>query len=294
MSPHQSFKLFVVMTQLTIVLGAFSIATPANAAPLPPTVIAQAQAPITVEAGDYVLLGLNVIMPPGDYVGQHTHSGPDLITAFEGEVINHKGGKDQTIKTGENWLDLPGEMHAVTNAGNITARLWASALLPKGDTSLTGSIQIPLTIEAGEYSLIGQVLDFAPGSGVAEHSRGGNAVFYVLNGEITLMENGASKQVKAFQSWTEVPGAAYAVANASGNTARVAMSMLLPKGEEEITFVSTPTPPPAQDVPTVGSSNQPATQTKLNSNTQILPVLIGVGVVLILLAVGFYLRRRSR
>src|SRR5215216_3972981 len=108
----------------------------AGYAPPAPTVVAQAHSPITVEAGDYTLIGLSVSLSPGEYVPYHSHGGPDLVTVFEGEVINHKQGKDQTTKVGESWLDQPGERHAVTNASDTKARLWASALLPKGDKSL--------------------------------------------------------------------------------------------------------------------------------------------------------------
>jgi len=261
--------------------------------PPPPTVIAQAQAPITVEAGDYILVGLSPILAPGEYIGQHSHRGPDLIVVFEGEVIEQEPGGDRTVKSSESWINQAGEMHAVTNGGATKARLWASLLLPKGDTSLSPSAQLPLNVNAGEYNLVGRVLDFAPGSGLQEQYHGGDALFYVMDGEITLLENGTTKQVKAFKSWTEVAGAVYSVTNASGNNARVAMSMLLPKGAEETTFVSTPTLSATQNVPNTSSPTLPATQDVPDSNSQVLPALIGVGLLLILVA-GFYLRRRSR
>ena len=264
--------------------------------PPPPTVIAQAQAPITVEAGDYILVGLSPILAPGEYVGQHSHRGPDLIVVFEGEVIEQEPGGDRTVKSGESWINQRGEVHSVTNPGDTKARLWASLLLPKGDTSLTPSAQLPLNVKAGEYNLVGLVLDFAPGSGLQEQYHGGDALFYVMDGEITLLENGATKQVKTFRSWTEVPDAVYSVTNASGKNARVAISILLPRGAEETTLVSTPTPPATQEVTNsnVSSPTLPATQNVPNSNSPVLPVLIVIGLLLIVLAAGFYLRRRSR
>jgi quercetin dioxygenase-like cupin family protein len=265
----------------------------AGYAPPAPTVIGQAQGPITVEAGDHILVGLSAILAPGEYIGQHSHRGPDLVTVFEGEVIEHEPAGDRTVKAGESWINQAGEQHSVTNSGDTKARLWASLLLPKGDTSLTPSAQLPLNAKAGEYNLTSLVLDFAPGSGLPEQYHGGDALFYVIDGEITLLENGTTKQVKAFKSWTEVAGAVYSVTNASGNNARVAMSMLLPKGAEETTFVSTPTLSATQNVPNASSPTLPATQDVPDSNSQVLPALIGVGLLLILVA-GFYLRRRSR
>ena len=260
-------------------------------APPAPTVIAQGQAPITVQAGEYILVGLSPILAPGEYVGQHSHRGPDLVIVFEGEVINHKNGGDQTIKMGEHWIDQTGEVHSVTNGGDTKARLWATLLLPKDDKSLSPSAQLPLNVKAGEYNLVGRVLDFAPDSGLPEHSHGGGALFYVMDGEITLQENGAAKQVKTFRSWTEIPGAVYSVTNTSGKNARVAMSILLPQGAEETIFVSTPTPEATQEVVNSNVSTPTLAATQNVSNSSFLPGLIVVGLLFIVLAAGFYFRR---
>ena len=262
----------------------------ADYTPPVPIIVAKAQSAITVEAGDYELVGLAIIFAPGEGVGQHTHSGPDLVMVFEGEVTNQKLGSERTIKAGESWLDLPGEPHSVQNTGDSKARLWASLLLRKGDQSVLPAAQLPLDVQAGEYNLISFILDFAPGSGLPEQYHGGDAIFYVMDGEIMLMENGATKQVKAFKNWTEVSGAIYSVTNTSASSARVAVSMLLPKGAEETTVVSTPTPPATSS--NVSTATLPATQNV--SNSSFLPGLIVVGLLLIVLAAGFYYRRRVK
>jgi len=259
--------------------------------PPAPTVIAQAESPITVEAGEYNLLGAYFALLPGEYVGQHSHRGPDLVIVLDGEVIEQEPGGDRTIKAGEGWINQAGEMHAVTSSGATSAHIWASALLPVGDTSIMPSVQIPLNVKAGEYRLIGRGLDFAPGSGLPEQSHGGDALFYVLDGEITLLENGTSKQVKAFHSWTEVPGATYSVTNTGAKNARVAMSILLPQGAEETTFMSTPTPEATQEVVNSNVSTPTLVATQNVSNSSFLPALIVVGLLLIVLAAGYYFRR---
>jgi len=260
-------------------------------APPAPTVIAHAQSPITVEAGEYNLLGASFALLSGEYVSYHSHGGPDLVTVIEGEVIEHEPGGDRTVKAGESWINQAGERHAVTSSGDTTAHLWASALLPKGDTSITSNVQIPLDVKAGEYYLISFVLDFAPGTGLPEQYHGGNALFYVMDGEITLLEKDATRQLKIYESWTEVPGAVYSVTNASGKNTRIATTILLPKGAEETTFVSTPTPPATQEAPNASSPTLPAPHEVPNSNSQFLPVLIVVGLLLIVLIAGFFIRR---
>src|SRR4030095_16388123 len=86
----------------------------AGSDPPAPTVIVQAQGPITVEAGDYILVGLSAILAPGEYIGQHSHRGPDLVAVFEGEVIEHEPAGDRTVKAGESWINQAGEQNSVT------------------------------------------------------------------------------------------------------------------------------------------------------------------------------------
>jgi len=261
--------------------------------PPAPTVIAHSQFPITVEAGDYTLLGAFFPLLPSEYISYHSHGGPDLVTVLEGEVTEHEPGGDRTVKAGESWINQAGERHAVTN-GDTKSHLWASALLPKGDASITPNVQLPLNVKAGEYYLISFVLDFAPGAGLPEQYHGGNALFYVIDGELTLLEKNATRQLKTYESWTEAPGAVYSVTNASEKNTRVAASMLLPMAEEETTLVSTPTPLATQEVANSNVSTPALSPTQNVSNSQILPALIVIGLLLIVLAAGFYFRRRAK
>ncbi len=89
----------------------------------------------------------------------------------------------------------------------------------------------PITVEGKEYDLLSLIIDFPNGAGFPEHYHGGNVVATVLSGEITLKEKGTERVVKKGESWTEAPGAVHSVVN-KGAPARVAVSMLLPKGAE--------------------------------------------------------------
>jgi quercetin dioxygenase-like cupin family protein len=96
--------------------------------------------------------------------------------------------------------------------------------------------KFPITVQGGQYDLLTIVLDFPSGAGVPKHFHGGHVLVTVLNGEMTLIENNAETVIKAGESWTENPGAEHAVVN-KGASARVAVSMLLPKGAEAQTLV---------------------------------------------------------
>jgi quercetin dioxygenase-like cupin family protein len=94
----------------------------------------------------------------------------------------------------------------------------------------------PILVQGKEYDLLTLIIDFPKGAGFPEHFHGGEVVATVLSGEITLMEKGTERVLKAGESWTEAPGARHSVVN-KGAPVRVAVSILLPKGAEVQTNV---------------------------------------------------------
>jgi len=103
--------------------------------------------------------------------------------------------------------------------------------------SVVNQTAFPLTLQAGEYDLTGMILDFPPGAGIPDHFHGGYAVVTVLNGEITLKEKGTERIIKTGGIWTENPGDVHSAVNTGGMPARVAVSMLVPKGAKTTTII---------------------------------------------------------
>jgi len=95
----------------------------------------------------------------------------------------------------------------------------------------------PITVAAGDYELINQVLDLPAGSSVPNHMHGGPVVVTVIAGEVTLMEAGREQVVKSGESWTESVGYVHAIANRGTSTARVVASYLIPKGAARTTII---------------------------------------------------------
>jgi quercetin dioxygenase-like cupin family protein len=95
----------------------------------------------------------------------------------------------------------------------------------------------PITVAAGDYELINQVLELPAGSGVPKHIHGGPVVATVISGELTLTDASGRRVLKAGQSLTEKTGYEHAVANRSTGTVRLAVSYLIPKGGAQITIV---------------------------------------------------------
>ena len=103
--------------------------------------------------------------------------------------------------------------------------------------SVVNKAALPIAVQAGGYDLVSIIFDFPPGAGFPNHFHGGHALATVLSGEITLREKGTEKVIKAGGNWTENPGDIHSAVNAGDTTARVAVSMLVPKGAEPTTII---------------------------------------------------------
>jgi quercetin dioxygenase-like cupin family protein len=108
---------------------------------------------------------------------------------------------------------------------------------PMPGPAATYQAKFPVALQAGEYELLTILLDFPPGAGVPNHMHGGHVLVTVLSGEITLREKGTERILRTGESWTENPGNVHSVVNSGAASARVAVTMLLPKGGETTTVI---------------------------------------------------------
>jgi quercetin dioxygenase-like cupin family protein len=98
-------------------------------------------------------------------------------------------------------------------------------------------MSFPITVAAGDYALVNQVLDLPPGSGVPLHYHSGPVVVTVVTGELTLVDDAGERVVRVGESWTEKAGDKHAIMNKSAETIRVVSSALFPKGVTRTTIV---------------------------------------------------------
>lgn len=117
----------------------------------------------------------------------------------------------------------------------------AAAQEKSNETAATAPVvtyqsKFPVVVQGAEYDLLTMIIDFPTGAGFPKHFHGGPVLVTVMSGEITVQQGGAEKVLKTGESWTENPGDIHAVVN-KGASARVAVSMLLPKGAEATTLV---------------------------------------------------------
>jgi quercetin dioxygenase-like cupin family protein len=124
----------------------------------------------------------------------------------------------------------------------VAAILGALAIRAAGEAPTRAPIEVslmsfPITVTAGDYALVNQVLDLPPGSGVPQHYHSGPVVVTVVTGELTLVDADGERIVRAGKSWTEKAGDKHAIMNKSAGTIRVVSSALFPKGAARTTVV---------------------------------------------------------
>lgn len=232
-------------------LFALLVLLPAGAAagdPLPPgpTTRHQAKTAGINPTNQFEIIHLILDFAPGAWTPAHSHGGQGLVTVLGGQITVREGGKEQVYKTGESWVELPGNVAEVGNAGTAPASVFVTFLLPQGAQLTTvrdqGTQQpppgpttryqartagIPLS---GPFEVIQLVLDFAAGAWTPPHSHGGQGLVTVLDGEMTVKETGQEQVYKAGETWVEQAGHVVTVGNATAAKASVAVTFLLPQG----------------------------------------------------------------
>ena len=189
---------------------------------------------------------------PGAWTPVHFHGGPGFVMVVTGEITKRANGTETVYKTGQTWHEEAGEVHQAGNATSSPARAVAVALLPKGAVITTNVADapkpaIPATFTkaatlndpgvANPLDQIRMVFDFAPGAWTPLHRHSGPALITVLEGEMTLRQDGVDKVFKAGESWTEAAGQVHQAGNLSGAHARVVSNYLVPSGAQVTTVV---------------------------------------------------------
>jgi quercetin dioxygenase-like cupin family protein len=108
------------------------------------------------------------------------------------------------------------------------------AALP-GDRKVVAESRFSVTESSTQSKLVQLVVDFEPGAWTSLHTHGGQAINLVLEGEITLRQNGVELPHRAGQSWTDSSSQVHAAGNTGSGKARLLTNFLLPAGAPEIT-----------------------------------------------------------
>ena len=209
-------------------------------------------------AGDYDLVYWVLDFAPGAGIPLHYHGGPTAMLEVAGELtLRAHDGSERTLKPGDTANVAAGDHHVMVNTSTASARLLGVMLLPKGAAGTTivdtatkmpgptmpfkGSY--PITVAAGEYALVNNVLAFAPGAEVPLHYHGGPAVIVSLDGALTIQASGHEMTLLPGDLDTQAAGAQHVMMNMSAGPASALFGVLLPKGAQLTTFVQPPAAP---------------------------------------------------
>ncbi len=269
-------------TALTTVIMLLLLVLPYNSAfgqPLPPgpTKVYESTIAVATPPAQADLIQTVLDFAPGIWTPFHRHGGQAFNLVLAGEITLRENNTEQIFKPGEGWSDTPDQVHAAGNAGAAPARLLVTFLLPKeaplttverggsseqpppGPTKVYES-KVAVASPPAQADLIQVMLDFAPGAWTPPHTHGGQTLNTVLEGEITLRENGADKTLKPGEGWSDTPDQVHAAGNAGAMKASLAVAFLLPKGAQLTTVqAAAPVAAPAA-LPQTGGATEPPWQ----------------------------------
>jgi quercetin dioxygenase-like cupin family protein len=224
--------------------GAGSTAATVKAPPAP-TVLYQVSVPNPTISDSFDEIVQIFEFAPGSWTAMHSHGGPGLVTVVSGEVTERIGPSEKVFKTGQSWTDGAGTAHQVGNTSGSRAVTVATLLISKGaavTTPVTGIAapsllavnkyqgKLAQPVVSGAFNLVRTGFEFAPGAWTALHKHSGTALMIVVDGEVTVRDQGAEKVYTAGQTWVELAGSAYLAGNRGQSAAHVVSNDLVPEG----------------------------------------------------------------
>src|SRR5579859_3010486 len=219
------------------------------------------QAPVTkyrntlsgLSASTQIDLIQNVIdFAPGAASVVHVHSSPNLATVLLGQITVKMPGGDKNSAAGSMLVEPVNEPLQAVNTGPGEATVLVAFVVSHGakPTSAVSGRPAPSVLSktlfsstlsapavTGSYSLVQQVLDFAPGAQTPQHRHGGPGLVTVLQGQVTLSRDGLVRTFSAGDSFVEMPGETLQASNRGSSELMLAATFLLPEGAQLTTNV---------------------------------------------------------
>jgi quercetin dioxygenase-like cupin family protein len=89
---------------------------------------------------------------------------------------------------------------------------------------------MPVTLAAGDYDVVNQLLDVMPGGYLRKHHHGGPTIVMVISGELTVTDDKGTRVLTSGQSVNEETTYVHTAANNGVDIAHLAVSYVIPKG----------------------------------------------------------------
>jgi len=187
----------------------------------------------------------NVIyFAPGAASVVHIHTSPNLATVLKGQITVKVPAGDKQAAAGEMLVEPINQALQAYNTGSSDAMVVVAFAVPHGakPTTPVAGKAAPATLNktmytvtlvspgvSGGYTLVQQVLDFAPGAQTPRVRVGGPGVITVLEGQLTLNSD-ITRTYKAGDSFAEMPGQTVQAINAGSAHLVLAETFALPDG----------------------------------------------------------------
>jgi quercetin dioxygenase-like cupin family protein len=183
---------------------------------------------------------------PGAASVVHKHTSPNLATVLRGQVTVKTPLGDKQASAGESLVEPINQPVQALNMGSAEAMVAVAFPVPHGSkptSPIAGqpapatpnktlySFTLPTSISGG-YSVIQQVLDFAPGSQTPDYRYGGPGVITVIQGQVTLNSDGINKAYGVGDSFAETPGQTLQAFNWGSSELILVATYLLPDGAQ--------------------------------------------------------------
>jgi quercetin dioxygenase-like cupin family protein len=275
----QPFRLSGLLLTLAIAVAPVD-ATMAQQAP-PPVPLTAPPGPVTRHATRFDVADapeqfnrvlLIIDFPSGAWTPPHTPGGNLYVSVIDGEISTRSpiGSElEPSYSAGSSFSIAPGEYVELGNTAASTARVVATALLPKsapltlntngfssdvysGPTDgyhlidsaaqdprpiLTHHSSIEVERPAGAFELVHLVLDFDAGVWTPQHLHGGQELVTLTAGQLALQRRGEVQMFAAGDAWVNPPGLVHAAGNTGTSFAQAVASFLLPAGRPLTTVV---------------------------------------------------------
>lgn len=184
---------------------------------------------------------------PGAASTVHKHPTAFLATVLQGQITLKTPSGDKVSSAGEVIHEPLNQPVQAVNMGSVDAMTVVAYPVPHGAKATLAVAGAPapqtpnktlytFTLDSasisGPYSVVQQVLDFAPGAQTAKHRDGGPGVITVIQGQLTLNRDGTEQTYNVGTSFTETPGQTLQAFNRGSTQLIVAASYLLPDGAQ--------------------------------------------------------------
>ena len=241
----RSFAVLFVSVALLAACGGGTANPPGVATPTGPVTKYMNTLP-GLNAGATVDLIQNVIdFAPGAASVVHIHTTPNLATVLQGQITVKTPAGDKQATVGQMLAEPVNQPLQAVNTGSSETMVVVAFVVPHGGkaTAPVAGKPAPATPNktlyaftlsspsvSGAYSLVQQVLEFAPGSQTSKYRLGGPGVFTVLQGYVILNSDGVERTFGMGESFAEVPGQTLQAFSQASSQAVVAATFLVPDG----------------------------------------------------------------